>query len=534
MTVPLTVRLTTPDGVQRMVTRQVSGLTFTTKIRGGFASANLTMSRPLDAPPIPALSELAVFDARTGRTVWEGRISGPGRRSGARGQEVQLVAIGEGVASMQDVDTPYMIVDSDLSSWDEQQAARQGLRASVGSLPNSPDRGLVFKSSGTVAAGDLTFAWFRDLALCGQTIGALHFLWRSGETGSHALDIRVGDQPLSVSVTIATYPWNTTAGGALFAFSQADWPATSAPKFVWRMTSSGDVPDTAWSAITAATVYARLLGTDRQPLPNATYQSVPWLTADRVFTDVVARFCPRLDIESAVLEPGSFTFTQLSWPSSITPEKVVDEVLEMEPDFAWAVWEKQPNGRWRTEFKRLESTVRYEATVVDGYDAPAPGSDVYDRAVVRWRDAAGEDQVTVVTNTVPELAAAGMSRTKTLDLGDEVGSAAQAQQYGTAFLADHDVAPNAGTLTIARRLRDLITGRYVDPWEVRSGALVRVRGIQSTPDDLNATSPNGLTVARIVATRFDADEGICEADLDVPALTEQRMIAQLANTRTRG
>lgn len=534
MTVPLTVRLTTPDGAQRMVTQQVSGLTFTTKIRGGFASANLTMSRPLDAPPIPALSELAVFDARTGRTVWEGRISGPGRRSGPRGQEVQLVAIGEGVASMQDVDTPYMIVDSDLSSWDEQESSRKEMTVSVGAVPGGPTRGLTFKARGSVNNGDTTYAWFRDLWRCGQQIGALYFYWYSSEGGARAIDLRIGDQPLTPSSVYASYPWNTAAGGALFAFTPGTYPLSSTPKFAWRFTASGALGDNTWSAVTQAVVYARLLGTNRQPLPNAAYQSVPWLTADKVFTDVVARFCPRLDIESAVLDVGSFKFTQLSWPTSITPEKVVDEVLEMEPDFTWAVWEKQPNGRWRTEFKRLESTVRYEATVVDGYDAPAPGSDVYDRVVVRWKDTAGDDQVTVVTNTVPALAAAGMSRTKTIDLGDEVGSAAQAQQYGAAFLADHDVAPNAGTLTIARRLRDLITGRYVAPWEIRSGALVRVRGIQSTPDDLNATSPNGLTVARIVATRFDADEGICEADLDVPALTEQRMIAQLANARTRG
>src|SRR5205085_7027166 len=105
---------------------------------------------------------------------------------------------------------------------------------------------------------------------------------------------------------------------------------------------------------------------------------------------------------------------------------------------------------------------------------------------------------------------------KLIDLGDEPGSAANAQQVGDQFLAQHATPPNAGTLTVARRIRDLDTGRMVEPYEIRPGELVRVRGTRPYPDSLNASARDGVTVFRLVQTDWSDSDGTCRLSLDNP------------------
>ena len=56
----------------------------------------------------------------------------------------------------------------------------------------------------------------------------------------------------------------------------------------------------------------------------------------------------------------------------------------------------------------------------------------------------------------------------------------------SAHLADHKVPPSGGRLTVARRIWDRIDGRFVMPWEIKPGELVRIVGVHSRPDALNA------------------------------------------------
>lgn len=537
MTVPLAVKLTLPDGRERMITRELADLSFSSKMRGGFATASAPIARAANLPAIPELSRLTVYDTQTGKIVWEGRLLTPGRSVSSRGQQADLTAIGEGIAATKDYDGPYVIVDSDLSAWEQQSTNNSRLSVRTASPPNSTDPGLTFEGNGHVNTGDFAIAWFWNLHLAGQKLGAIAFDWISGQGGGfHRLDLRLGSSPHAASTVIATGTWTTALTSVLFQANPSTYPDGAVPKFYWRTTDFGEVNedgDTFWSSIKSAYVYARLLGRDRLPLPTARYTAAPWLKIQDVFTDVIARFCPTLDIAGADIDPGFFTYTQLSWPSGITPGQALDDALDLEPTMTWAVWERQPNGRYRTELKHMPSQVRYEATAADGWDSPAPSSDVYDRVAVRWKNAAGEPQVTWVTGSPPSLAAAGLSRTATLDMGSEVGTLSQATQRGQAFLADHRVPPSAGRLTVARPIWDRIDRRYVMPWEILPGFLVRINGVHSAPDALNAVSPDGVTVSRIVETSFRASTAAAELDLDAPVLTEQRLLAQLANARSR-
>ncbi len=534
MTAPLSVRLRLPGGDERMITAQVADLRFSSVQRGGYNTAEVTLVRPISLPAVDEFSQLTVFDTRNGKVVWDGRLLAAGRSVTSAGQTAKLKAIGEGPASTKDQKRPYMVVDTALNSWEEQTSTKKDLSVRTASSPGSELPGLTFSARGVVAAGDQSIAWYRNLFACSQRVGAIAFTHVEGETDTHALDLRIGDSPHAVSTVLFSYPWNTAGASRFVAFTPTTWPDATTFKFAWRFLGGGTVPDGGWGTIRQATVYARLLGRDRQPLDPSAYSAAPWLKSHHVFTDVIARFCPRLDIANARLDIGTFTFTQLVWTSGITPAQVLDELLEMDPDLTWAVWERQRNGLHRTELRKLPTEVRYEASPVDGWSSPNPSSETYDQVHVRWKDAAGEEQVTVISSTVPALQQAGIRRAQTIDLGSEVGTLESATAVGNAFLADHRVPPSGGTLTVARRIRDRISGRIVMPWEVLPGELIRLQGVHSRPDALNATTPDGGTNARIAATSFSLDSMSVQLDLDVPTMTEQRVLAKLANARSRG
>jgi hypothetical protein len=181
------------------------------------------------------------------------------------------------------------------------------------------------------------------------------------------------------------------------------------------------------------------------------------------------------------------------------------------------------------------SVVRYEVDLTD-IDAPAAAADLFDGVRVRYRDTDGTVQLPKFTQTVPELVRAGFSRTGFLDLGDEPGSAANAAQAAAGFLAEHKFPPNAGRLTVDRPIADLQLGRYVDPWEVRPGHLIAVRGILPRVDALNATTRDPVTTYRVRSVQFDSASATAQLELDSYSRTTMRAIADLqrqALTRRR-
>lgn len=178
-----------------MITSEVSDLRFSSKMRGGYAVCEAPLKRPLALPGVEEFSQLTVFDNRSGAVVWDGRVVTPGRGVSTSGQVAELSAIGEGPSSTKDTKRPYMVLDSDLSSWEEQTSSTKDLSVRTGPSPNSDLPGLTFTARGTVTTGDQSIAWHRNLYLCGQLIGAISFAHIEGENGTHALDLRIGETP---------------------------------------------------------------------------------------------------------------------------------------------------------------------------------------------------------------------------------------------------------------------------------------------------------------------------------------------------
>src|SRR3990172_8327622 len=93
--VPLAVRLVTARSDLHL-SRDVRDLVFRSVAPGGFASAELSLDRPLRLDPteIAAFGDMYVYDSRSGAVLWQGRLEDPGRGAGADGEGWSLRAAG--------------------------------------------------------------------------------------------------------------------------------------------------------------------------------------------------------------------------------------------------------------------------------------------------------------------------------------------------------------------------------------------------------------------------------------------------------
>ena len=80
--VPLTVRLVTDRADRHIEADTPRPVLPVSVVPGGFASARMTLNRPLAFQPdeIAYYADVNVYDARNGNTVWEGRLEDPGQR----------------------------------------------------------------------------------------------------------------------------------------------------------------------------------------------------------------------------------------------------------------------------------------------------------------------------------------------------------------------------------------------------------------------------------------------------------------------
>jgi hypothetical protein len=79
----------------------------------------------------------------------------------------------------------------------------------------------------------------------------------------------------------------------------------------------------------------------------------------------------------------------------------------------------------------------------------------------------------------------------------------------------------------------VLLNRDVDPFEIKAAELIRVRGIESYPNALNASSSDGLTVFRIWSKTYSADDDTATLELDSYSRTEINALAALAKRRER-
>lgn len=533
--IPLTVRLSTAKG-DRHVTTEARDLSIRWTDPGGYASCRISLDRPLILQPdeIAYYGIVTVYDGRTGLVVWEGRLEDPGRSAGGDGQVWDLVAVG-GQAHTRDRTLPLIYVDTTISDTYQVEKVKPGFEAGLGADPGSTttDRqAMVFRlpEGITVTLGDLAAMRYARVWEAGMKLARISYSWDAGGTNLSWViqSIARTDGSFASGDTAASVTMNSAGGTSAAVVVTNFTNGRNTVDFRFHQTAGGAVKttnDSHWASVFNLIVRTMLY--DKTGAEITTGYTGNTVLASEIVADLLGRVLTAYDGAGATVETTTHTIDQLAYADGVDAARVLEDMLAVEAGFTWRVWERSPTtGKYRFEWVAGPSTVRYEADVLDDYDAPGSADGLFNRVMVRYVDSRGRRRSTIRTTTVTALDDAGLIRQGYLDLGDEAGTLTNAQRAGDQWLADRRYPPNGGRLRIARPILDLQAGRLVQPWEIRPG-LIRVRGVLPRPDALNATARDGVTVMRIVAAEYRASDAAAVLELDSYAPSTARALANL-------
>lgn len=531
MPLPLAVRLTT-SRADVLLVEEVQDLSWRSVVPGGFASATVTLSRPLDeiAPEIATYGRMYVYDTRDGSTVWEGRVEDKGKSAGDQGNPWQVTAVGPS-ASAKDESFSYLPIDSSVTSFERFGGSLTS--ATVGASNDaSGNDGLRVAFAGGVLVPQFAYVSGRSLRIqnAGLQLASVAATATGGGTGQWTSNLYVygpGSPDLVDSVALTTTPTamrgvvgSDFASGQYSVHLRMDRTGAAA-------TPADDNANTMWTDVVMRTTLV-----DEEGNPVSSYAN-DYVLASEIVQDLIGSHLPMVDGLDAFIEDTTLQITQLAYDST-TVADILGDLMALEGAFYWASWETIPrSGKWRFEWRAWPTTVKYEAGVEDGWESPGSAADLYNEVRVSWKDSVGRTRSTLVTATVDALDAVGLTRSAEIDLGQEVGTAASAASAGQAFLDEHNLPSQGGRLTIARPILNYDTGTLDDPWKIRPGGTIRLRGIDAQPNALNPGGRDGSTVFRIMAVSFRASDGTAELELDSDALSTSKAIALLKSKRTR-
>lgn len=532
LNVPLTVRVLTSRAA-RAITADLRDLWFRETAVGGFAAARLSLDRPLATEP----DEIAYYgqvSINAGSTViWEGDLEDPGRSASGDGQVWDLVAMGP-AAQTRDRVVPLIYVDKTLSDLRRSDNITPGGTNSVTEDPGigSGDALVLQLPSGLpLVTNSRVAVRYLRCTESGQKIARVDYAWDAGRT-SASLKVELILRTAGGGSDVPRTQTFSTAGDVLAPKEiGTDWTSgrdIAEFRIIWVGGGVTVADDITWASIRDITVVATRYDKSGNELVTAAGYSANTVLASEVVADLLGRLLPGFDGANASIATTSYAITQLAYPDGVDAARVLEDLMRLEPGYRWAAGRRNPStGKYSFIWTQWPTTVRYEADVTDGYGAPGSADGLYNAVTVRWKDSKGLIKATSRTSTVPVLTAASRTRTGFLDLGDNIGSLAEAQQAGDQWLADRQYPPNAGRLTIARPILDHVTGRMVQPYEIEPGYLIRVRGILPRIDALNATARDGVTVFRIWAKEYWASKAAAELELDSYPASTARALATL-------
>jgi hypothetical protein len=492
------------------ITNEVDDLTFGATSPGGYSDCSLSLHRPLAFTPteVAQFGRLYVYDARNARVVWEGRLQDPGRAAGDDGEVYRLSAVG-GVAHLQDDTRQLYYVDTEINRWEKidntTPASTVEYLTDTGAVVGTETPALILRIPQGTAVNPTdpsrVVVAHRGIAQAGQKIAAVEFAWDCGlNAASLVASLYAATEGVGAADIAWTSTFNTTGSGEYKvvdpgAGSSAWTNGRNKPilRFHYTGTAGNVSADTWWFQVSGLMVRTMLV--NRSGTELTTGYAVDTVYAHEVVEDLLGRvLSTTIDGPNASIFSTSYAIEHLAYPDGVTPQKVLEDLLGFEQGYTYHIWESNTaNDKFRFEWLPWPSTVRYEADVADGFDAPASGNTIFDRVAVRWHNR-GTIHVSVRTQTVATLTAAGFSRTAYVDLGDEASTQTNAARAGDQFLTEHKYPLNAGRLTVRRPVLDIEGGRMVQPWEIRPGELIRVRGVSPYPDALNAAARDGTVV----------------------------------------
>lgn len=536
------VRITEPTG-SRMLTQHVSGLSFRSVDPGGYGSVAFDLSRAVDARGFADYSEIAVFDAETGEQVGGGRLQNPGRSIAADGEVWKVSALGEGVAHAQERKNPYFLADSRLDPWYTGASTSLNREWAVGTAPNDDAKaGLVFTNRQTsTGGGAYTNANFYDVRRYKQEIGGFKYVHEAGRSSSNThlegqLRIVGGSAPTDIFNQTASTSIRTCA-----AEKGTDWSgiAFDLMNFVWvRDTTFTPDSEVDWWLVYSAVIIALRKGKDGTDVTGGGNYSKGYVLAHEAVIDAVARWCPRFDLAGAqIATSATHQHDSLVWPDGINTYDVLDYLMSVEPQFTWAVYEKQANGLFRFEWRERDTRVRYEIGENNntGFELTGGGYDPKVRLWYTGTELLGHYRTVDVVADNP-YAAQNIVPTDTQRIDKtNVGArewTTDATAMATAAVTNSQFSATSAQVTIAGKILDTFTGRYVKPYQVLPGYLCRIAGVRAQKDTLNTGYEDGAAKFRITSNDFSADSETSRLELNSYSLDEARALSMLFNSTT--
>lgn len=522
--VPLAVRIG-----DRHVTRQVQSLSFRREAVGGVRSISFALARSLtDLDGIDPLAKVYVYDGRSAITIAEGRLADTGRGAGPDGQRWDCVAFGP-VQHASDITRPLVYIDTDRTHLRTYVLTSPMARAEDGPSPadNYPGVLLSFGDGASVATNSHCAVVYEAIQNAGMKLARINYSWDAGMTDG-TWRIRTRTYEGASTEVVRDDGADVAGGGTVPRVVVTDWPnGRDAFSFIleWTGVPATVGGDQKWAHIRDYVVLSLLV--DKTGAEITTGYTGDAVIASQVVADLLGRCLPEFNGANATIATTSVGIGQLAYVDGVTPAQVLEDMMALEPAYRWYTTPSEPgsNGKYNFRWELWPTTVRYEATLDDGGSFPLSAQALYNQVSVRWRDPNGLSRSTLRTMACPLLDDKGLIRRAQIDLGAELGLETQAQAAGDAFLADHNVPQNSGTLNVARPIRDVLSRRMVEPWEIEPGELVRIRGVEAYPDAFNADTNDGQGVFRIHAVDYTTEGNVATLALDSdPRETEDALV----------
>ena len=523
------------SGGVTVLTPWVSNLSFRLIDPGGYGLVTFDLSRQIDARNFEEQADLLIYNGETGEQVCGGRLVNPGRAVSRSGDVWNMSALGEGPAHMNERKEPYILDDRRLDVWYQTVADEDDIGWSQGGPPdpNSPagvfgSQGWVFKAEegATMVTGDganITYSEFEQFP--DARIGGYYYEPSGGATSSNHV------------VKVSTDGWATTDESDTFAAGgtivNEDVASVASPRteiqIRYQYVGGGSTADTKlWAFLHLFRVFAMRRDRNRDWIDGGSDYLMPAgvPTTSEVITDCWARFCPRFDLASARIDdvttvPGDKIHTDLVWPDGVTPAEVFNLMMTKDPGYTWSVWERQGNGLFRAEWRAYDLDPRYEMTAQDGFSETSTQTK-YTTMFGATDDLNGHYTVTTAEN--PDLLLAARGITPSTTVTDVRLSGFTASELG-ARLAQSELEAGTAQVTVARKVYDHYTGRWVEPFQILPGYMCRVAGAPRRDDYLNEDQPDGACIFQIVSNDYSATSGSSRLELNSFTVDERRALA---------
>ena len=519
-------------------------LRFRKEAVGGCVSLSARVTLPLGrVDQIKHFDDVTVYADGSGAAVAAGQVADLGRSASSDNARWQVNA--DGLARhTQDQELPLIYITQSLDSFRQVNRVNRGMTAGVSTKPDNssdgaPD-GLLFHApeGTTLATSDSVTLRFDEIRDAEMFLGRISFDVDGGSIDTDYNVKLLSSVDGSGGSVHYTFSLSTTASTGNAEVVTTDFAnGRNVFDFYLERASGSGKPanDNKWGFVYNLIVRTRLMDETGADVTSGASYGNDYVLAHEVVKDLLGRCLPEYDGTNAYVDTsGTFQIDSFTFPDGTTPAAVFDALMQFERAFRWWV---TPAGQFRWE--PFTTDVRYLATMEDGGDFPAAGQTLFNEVTTRRRNKRG--RVRTATRTAADagvddlyLGPKGKVRRAFLDLGDEVGTSSGATRRADNFLADHAYPANAGTLTVARPILDMQTGRMVEPWEIEPGELILVLGIESYPDALNLSSNDGQTVFRIWALDFDGDSNAATLELDtLPRTTYGALVRMMKHQQRR-